>query len=398
MQLSEKCQRIHSSVTLAIDSKAKEMRARGEDVVSFGAGEPDFNTPEYIIEAAIEALRSGKTKYTAAAGLPELREEICKLTKAHLGFDCTFDQVVVSTGAKQALFNALQAVCNPGDEVIIFTPYWVSYPELVQMADAIPVFVESDEKNNFAIDIDALEKAITAKTKAIILNSPSNPSGNVLSESEIRAIAEVAEKNDLIIISDEIYDQLVYDGTKHFSVCQISEAMRERTILINGMSKTYAMTGWRMGYSISNKKIAKMMSSFQSHATGNPNSIAQYATLAALKNENPEFDKMYAEFDRRRKFAHKTVNEIAGVSAAMPKGAFYIMANIKSTFGKKYNGKTIENSMDFAEALLDATKTAVVPGGPFGAEGYIRLSYATSMENIEKGLTRIKKFAEEILC
>lgn len=396
MILSEKCSKVQGSVTLAIDAKAKQMRADGMDVVSFGAGEPDFDTPKYIIDAAIDALKSGKTKYTAASGMPDLKKAISQLTTEKLGIPCACDQIVISTGAKQALFNALQVICNPGDEVIIFAPYWVSYPELVKMADAVPVFVPSNEENGFTIDFEAFGKAITDKTKAIILNSPSNPSGVVLSEEQIRQIAEIAVEHDLFIISDEIYDCLVYDGCKHFSPTQISEDVRKRTILINGMSKTYAMTGWRMGYSVCDAKIAKIMGSYQSHATGNPNTMTQFATLAAITNENTEFDKMYTEFDRRRKFMIETINGIDGISARMPKGAFYVMVSIKDIFGKKINGKTISNSMEFAENLLEEKQTAVVPGGPFGAEGYIRLSYATSMENIEKGLNRIKEFVSEV--
>ena len=394
MNLSEKCQRVQGSVTLQIDAKAKQMKAEGKDVVSFGAGEPDFQTPQYIIDAAVKALQEGKTKYTAAAGVPELRKAVCALTKKNLGIDCEFDQVVISTGAKQALFNAIQAVCNPGDEVIIFAPYWVSYPELVKMADGVPVFVKTQEDKGFAIDFDALNNALSDKTKAIILNTPSNPSGAVLSEEDVRKIADICKEKDLMVISDEIYDCLLYDGAKHFSVMQIDEDMRDRTILIYGMSKGYAMTGWRMGYSVSNKKIAKLMANYQSHATGNPNTITQYATLAALSQDNPEYEKMLNEFDARRKYMVKAVNEINGLSAQTPKGAFYVMVCIKDIIGKSYNGRKIYGSMDFAEILLDETMTAVVPGGPFGLDHYIRLSYATSMETIEKGLSRIKKFAE----
>lgn len=300
MQLSKTCEGIQSSVTLAIDAKAKAMRAEGKDVVSFGAGEPDFATPAYIVDAAIAALRDGQTKYTAAAGMPQLRQAICAFTKKNIGVEYTFDQVVVSNGAKQALFNALQAVCNPGDEVLLFAPYWVSYPELIKMAGAKPVFVPTVEEEGFAIDFTALENAVTEHTKAIILNSPSNPSGAVLSEKEVRTIAALAIKKDFIIISDEIYDALVYDGAKHFSPASIPEA-RDRVILINGMSKAYAMTGWRMGYSISNPTIAKMIGSYQSHATGNPNTVAQYSTLAAITSENPEFSAMLEEFRRAQK-------------------------------------------------------------------------------------------------
>lgn len=396
MQLSRKCQNIQSSVTLAIDAKAKAMRAEGKNVVGFGAGEPDFATPQYIIDAGIQALKDGKTKYTPAAGLPDLRKAVAKLTTQKLGIPCTFDQVVISTGAKQALFNALQVVCNPGDEVIVFSPYWVSYPELIKMADATPVFVPTHVENGFAPDVEALKKAVTDKTKAIILNSPSNPSGAVFPESDLRAIAAIAEEKDLMIISDEIYDCLLYDGAKHFSVTQISESVRNRTILINGMSKTYAMTGWRMGYSVSAPAVAKMMGSFQSHATGNANTMTQYATLAAVSEENTEFGTMLKEFDARRRYMVETINATPGLSAQMPKGAFYVMLNITELLGKSWEGRKITDSLSFADCLLDAKMTAVVPGGPFGLEGYVRLSYATSMENIVEGLKRIAAFAKEM--
>lgn len=395
MQLSRKCSQVQGSVTLAIDAKAKAMKANGENVISFGAGEPDFQTPGYIVDAAIEALHAGKTKYTAASGMPELKQAIAEKTAKKLSIPCTSANVVVSTGAKQALFNALQVICNPEDEVIIFAPYWVSYPELVKMADATPVFVDTVEEKGYAIDFDKLLSAINEKTKAILLNTPSNPSGAVLSEEDVRKVAEIAEKYDLMIISDEIYDCLVYDGEKHFSPMQISESVRKRTVLVNGMSKSYAMTGWRMGYSVSDGEIAKLMANYQSHATGNPNTVTQYATLTAVTNENVEFPHMYAEFDRRRKLTVEAVNNVEGISARMPKGAFYVMVCIKELFGKKHGGRVINSSMDFAEELLDSKKTAVVPGGPFGAEGYIRLSYATSEECITEGIRRIAEFVKE---
>lgn len=394
MRISKKCQAVQGSVTLAIDAKAKQMKAEKKDVVSFGAGEPDFQTPQYIVDAAIKALNDGKTKYTAAAGIPELRKAICTYTKKNIGVEYEFDQVVVSNGAKQAIFNALQAILNPGDEVIIFSPFWVSYPEMVKMADGVPVFVDTIQEQGFKIDFDALNKAINEKTAAIILNTPSNPTGAIIPENDVRKIAEIAKKYDLIVISDEIYDALLYDGEKHFSITQVDEEIKERTILINGMSKAYAMTGWRIGYSISNKQIAKMIANYQSHATSNPNTIAQYATLAALENENPEYEKMLKEFDRRRKYMVETVNNINGLSVQTPKGAFYAMVSIKNIIGKKFNGRVINGSMDFAEVLLEETMTAVVPGNAFGIDDHIRLSYATSMENIEKGLSRIKRFAE----
>lgn len=394
MKFSEKCQQIQSSVTLAIDAKAKQLRAQGEDVVSFGAGEPDFATPRYITEAAVKALSEGKTKYTAAAGMPDLRKKIAETVSEKFGYECTFDQIVVCNGAKQALFNTLQVLCNPGDEVIVPAPYWVSYPELIKMAGATPVFVTMNADGSF--DFDKLASAFSDKTKALILNTPSNPSGTVVPEEDVRKLARLAAEKDFMIISDEIYDSLVYDGAKHFSPTQIGPEAREHTVLINGMSKAYAMTGWRMGYSVATKELTKMMASFQSHATGNPNTIAQWATLAAISQKNDEFDTMYREFDERRRIMVEAVNAIPGLSAAMPKGAFYVMVDIHSVLGKMWQGKTIENSMDFASALLDATMTAVVPGGPFGAEGFIRLSYATDRETIRKGLSRIADFVKGV--
>ena len=265
---------------------------------------------------------------------------------------------------------------------------------MVKMADGVPVFVELIEKEGFKIDFEALKNAITDKTAAIILNTPSNPTGAVVPECDVREVAKIAKEHDLMIISDEIYDALLYDGEKHFSITQVDEDTKERTILINGMSKAFAMTGWRIGYSISNKQIAKMIANYQSHATSNPNTIAQYATLCAITNENTDFENMYQEFDKRRKYMVETINNIKGLSVHMPKGAFYAMVSIEGIIGKKYNGKVINGSMDFAEGLLESTLTAVVPGIAFGADKHIRLSYATSMENIEKGLNRIKDFAE----
>lgn len=396
MKLSEKNSKVQGSVTLAIDAKAKEMLAQGLDVVSFGAGEPDFNTPKYIVDSAIKALQEGKTKYTAASGMPQLKKAISDDVNKRLGIKTLPEQVVVSNGAKQALFNALEMICNPGDEVLIFSPYWVSYPELVCLAGATPVFVPTITQKGFAPDLDAFEKAITKNTKAVILNTPSNPSGAIIPREAVEFIAKKAVENDFYIISDEIYDALIYDGEKHFSPMQISKEVQDHTIYVNGMSKSYAMTGWRVGYSLCEASLAKKIGAYQSHATGNINSVAQNATITALTEENTEFASMYAEFVARRNYMVKTINACPKLSAQMPKGAFYVMVCIRDVLGKSFNGKKIASSMDFANILLEEKMVAIVPGGPFGLDDHIRLSYATSMANIEKGLKRICDFANEV--
>lgn len=396
MNLSRVNSAVHGSVTLAIDAKAKQMRAQGMDVVSFGAGEPDFNTPAYIVESAKAALDAGKTKYTAASGMPEAKSAIAVYVSKKLGVEVAADQVVVSNGAKQALFNSLQMICNPEDEVIIFSPYWVSYPELVSLTGAKPVFVKTITQDGFKPDLNAFRSAITKNTKAVILNTPSNPSGAIIEKDDIIAICEEAVKHDFFIISDEIYDSLIYDGNVHFSPMQISEDVRKRTIYINGMSKAFAMTGWRVGYSVCEASLAKLMGAYQSHATGNVNAVAQNATITALTTENAEFENMYNSFVFRRNEMVKMINADENLSCQTPKGAFYVMVCIEKVLGKKLDGKVIANSMDFAEALLENDLVAVVPGGPFGIEGYIRLSYATSMKNIEKGIARICEFCKKL--
>ncbi|MBA5850438.1 pyridoxal phosphate-dependent aminotransferase [Clostridium sp. cel8] len=396
MILSKKAEKIQSSITLEITAKAKQMKAQGIDVIGFGAGEPDFNTPEYIQKAAIDAMKAGFTKYTPASGIEKLKEQIVEKFKKDNDLNYKTNQVIISTGAKQCLYNALFAILNPGDEVLISVPYWVSYPELVKLADGVPVFVNTKEENNFKYTIDELESAVTDKTKAIIINSPNNPTGSVYTKDELKVIAEFAKEKDIFIISDEIYEKLIYDNKKHISIASISEDAYNRTIVINGVSKTYAMTGWRIGYAAGNSKIIKLMSNVQSHTTSNPNSIAQYASVAALKFDSPEVKNMIVEFSRRRKYMVEKINDIKLVSCFNPIGAFYVMMNISKTFGKKYDENTIENSMDFSKLLLEKEKVAVVPGIGFGVDDYVRLSYATSMENIVSGLERIEKFVNKL--
>lgn len=396
MRISQRCQRVTGSLTLAIDAKAKEMKQKGIDVVGFGAGEPDFDTPEHIRRAAKDALDLGKTRYTPAAGMPELRQAICDKLKRDNGLDYVPQQIVVSNGAKHSLFNSFQALLEEGDEVIVPGPYWVSYPEIVRMAGGVPVIVEGREENNFKPTIDDFRAAVTDKTRAVVINSPNNPNGFVFTREELQAIGDLAIEKDLSIVSDEIYEFLVYDGAEHISIASLSPEIKERTIVINGMSKAYAMTGWRIGYTASPLNAAKAMTNFQSHSTSCPNSIAQYAALTALSGPDDQLKSMVAEFDRRRRRIVELINEIPGLSCKPPKGAFYVMMNISGVFGKRYNGAPIVDSMSFTQLLLDNSHVAVVPGAGFGADAYVRLSYATSMENIEKGLARIKEFVGKL--
>ena len=389
--LSEKAMGISPSSTLAIDAKFKEMKANGEDVVGFGAGEPDFDTPEHIKAAAIRAIENNQTRYTPAAGTVELRKAVAKKFKEENGLDYKFTNIVISNGAKHSLVNAFMAICNPGDEVIIPAPFWVSYPEMVKIADGVPVILYTKEEDNFKASPEAIRNAITDKTKAIILNSPSNPTGMVYTREELKEIADIAVEKNIYVISDEIYEHLIYEG-EHISIASFNEKIKDLTIVINGVSKTYAMTGWRIGFAAANDEIAKIMSNLQSHAASNPNSIAQAATVAALEGGLGEVEIMKGHFAKRRDFMVKTINSIDGLSCLKPNGAFYIMMNIDGIIGKELYGKVINTSDDFAEIFLKIAKVAVVPCTGFGAANYVRWSYATSMENITEGLSRLKKF------
>ncbi|ERI92933.1 aspartate transaminase [Clostridiales bacterium oral taxon 876 str. F0540] len=393
MIYSIKAQGIAPSITLSIDAKAKKMKQEGIDVIGFGAGEPDFNTPENIQNAAIEAIKRGFTKYTAASGIKELKEAIAQKFKNDNSLSYTHSQIVVSTGAKQSLANVFQAILNPGDEVIIPIPFWVSYPELVKLSDGVPKFIETTEENNFKYSISSLEKVVTNKTKAIIVNSPNNPTGTVYNREDLISIADFAKKHDLVIISDEIYEKLIYSENKHVSIASLSKDAYDRTVVINGVSKSYAMTGWRIGYAAcGDEKIAKLMSNIQSHVTSNPNSIAQYASVEALNGEQETIMHMLNEFNNRRKYMVNRINKIKYISCNEPEGAFYIMVNISNIIGKSINGICIKDSLTFSDVLLEEEKVAVIPGSAFGVDNYIRLSYATSLENIENGLNRIENF------
>lgn len=392
MELSKKNLDITASLTLEIDAKAKKMKAQGIDVIGFGAGEPDFNTPLFIIDAAKEALDKGYTRYTPSSGILELRQAICHKLLVDNGMTYKPQEILVSNGAKHSLYNIFQAILNPGDEVIIPSPYWVSYPEMVKMADGIPVFVDTLEEDNFGINLETLKQVITHRTKAIIINSPNNPCGCVYGREQLEGIAELALKHGFFIVSDEIYEELLYDGTEHISIASLSPEVKDITLLVNGMSKAYAMTGWRIGYTAGNPKIIDVMANVQSHSTSNPNSIAQYASLAALEGPKDVVMDMVSQFDHRRRFIVDRINATEGISCTMPLGAFYVMMNISKIIGRTYKGRVIEGSLDFADALLDSQNVAVVPGIAFGADEYVRLSYATSKENIHRGLNRIEDF------
>lgn len=392
MNLSKKAMNMEPSMTLALTAKAGELKAQGVDVISFGVGEPDFNTPQNIIDAAILAMNQGKTKYTAVSGITELKEAIVKKFYNDNGLNYKSENIIVSTGGKQCLFNVFAAILNVGDEVLIPKPYWVSYPELVKLNDGIPVFVETNEEDDFKINFKNLEKSITNKTKAIVVNSPNNPTGSIYSKKELMEIADFAKKYDLYIISDEMYEKLTYGDNKHISIASLNEDAFNRTIVVNGLSKAYAMTGWRVGYAAGKKEIVKLMNNIQSHTTSNVNSIAQYASLEALTGQQEEMKIMQNEFDRRRKVMMKLLDDISDVSYIEPKGAFYILVNIEKIL-KKFK---ISGSSEFCEKLLDRENVVAIPGIAFGEDNYIRLSYATSMDSIETGLNRISNFIKNL--
>lgn len=397
MEISEKVSKIAPSLTLEISAKAKKMKADGISVIGFGAGEPDFNTPDYICEAGKKAIEIGFTKYTPASGTAELKNAVCEKFLKDNGLTYTPDQIVVSSGAKGSLYHAICAIIDDGDEVIIPSPYWLTYPELVKLAGGKCVFVETKKENGYKITAKELENAITDKTKAIILNTPNNPTGAVYGKDEISAIAAVIEKHGIYVISDEIYEKLIYDGEKHFSIAAESEYMKEHTVVINGMSKTYSMTGWRIGYLAAPKAIAKAISSMQSHTSSNPCSIAQYASVAALVDKEGEkfIADMQGIFDERRKYMVKTLKDVKGITIIEPKGAFYVFMDVSSTYGKKYDGEVIEGSLSFANAALKKG-VALIPGVAFGQDKCVRLSYAISLEDIKEGLKRLIEFIEEL--
>ncbi|MBQ8654806.1 MAG: pyridoxal phosphate-dependent aminotransferase [Clostridia bacterium] len=396
LNISHRAQNIAPSPTLAIDARAKEMKAAGLDVVGFGAGEPDFPTPAHICDAAKEALDKGMTRYTPAAGTKELRKVICEKLRKDNDMTYIYGDILVSNGAKHSLYTIFQAILDPGDEVLIPTPCWVSYPEMVRMAGGVPVFIPSDESTNFIPTSKDIASRVTRRTKAIIITSPSNPTGSVWSREQLQFVADLAVSHPFYVVSDEIYEKLIFDGQKHLSIAQLGESIKAQTFMVNGLSKAYAMTGWRIGYVAGPRHEISAMANFQSQATSNPNSIAQYAAMAALEGDQSCVDEMVAEFEKRRDVMVERINSIPGISCLKPQGAFYIMMNIKQLMGRSYHGRVLESSLDFAELLLAEQQVAVVPGVAFEAEGYCRLSYATSMEQINKGLDRIEAFVKSL--
>ena len=394
-ELSKIALKVNPSTTLAIDSLAKQMKADGLDVIGFGTGEPDFMTPDNISEAGIAAIREGKTKYTPAAGIVPLRKAAAARLKADCGLNYDYTQIVIASGAKHNVYAALRTLVNPGDEVIVPAPYWVSYCEMVSICGGVPVVVETTEGAGFKMTPAQLEAAVTPKTKALMLNNPSNPTGMVYTENELRALAEVCVKHDLYVIADEIYYKLMYDGKPFTSFASLGGDVKERTILINGVSKSYAMTGWRIGYAAANAQIAKVMSNYLSHSTGAPSTISQWAAVEALEGQQDTIEDMRKVFEQRRNYFVKRLNSIPGVSCIMPEGAFYIMMNIEKLIGRTIGGVEITDDDVFAEAFLKQGLVAVVPCSGFGIKNFVRWTYATSMENIEEGLNRLEKFLAE---
>ena len=397
MEVSKRTKEISPSLTLEISAKAKKMKAEGISVIGFTAGEPDCNTPDYIIESAKRALDEGFTKYTPASGTQELKQAICNKLSRDNGLSYTTDQILISTGAKSSLFHIISAMVEEGDEVIIPSPYWLTYPELVKLAGGKCVYVETKKENGYKITAKELESAITEKSKCIILNSPNNPTGAVYTEEELRALSEVIINNDLLVISDEIYEKLIYDGEKFYSIAQVSEQMKNRTVVVNGLSKAYSMTGWRVGYLAGPKEIVKAASSMQSHTTSNTCSISQYASVEALNSPKSEefISQMVTAFDRRRKLIMEKMSEIEGVEFSAPKGAFYLFLDVSSYYGKSFNGEVINGSLKFCDLAL-AKGVALIPGVAFGEDKCVRLSYAIADEDIIEGAKRIKSFISEL--
>ena len=393
-ELSRIATAVQASTTMAIDAMFKQMKADGIDVIGFGAGEPDFDTPDEIKAAGISAIEQNVTRYTPAAGTVELRQAVCDRMRIDCGLEYKPSQVVVSSGAKHLVYLALRALVNPGDEVILPAPYWVSYYELIKMVGGVPVMVTATEAEHFKLTAEKLSAAITPNTKAIILNNPSNPTGMMYGREELEAIADVCVKHEVYVISDEIYYGLVYDGAAFTSFAGLSPEVKELTILINGVSKSYAMTGWRIGYACANDQIAKVMANYVSHSTGSPVAISQKASVAALTGPQEKIEAMRQAFEERRNYIVERMNAIPGVSCIKPEGAFYVMMNLEELIGKTIHGVTITNDDVFADTFLKYGLVAVAPGSGFGAPNFVRWSYATSMDNIKEGLDRLEKFLQ----
>jgi aspartate aminotransferase len=392
MKISQRVKAVLPSATLAVTNRAKEMKAQGLDVLGFAAGEPDFDTPDFIKDAAIEALKKGQTKYTPAAGTPELRKAIAEKLKNENGLTYTFDQIVVNLGAKHSVFMVMQTVLEPGDEVLMPTPYWVTYPETIRLAGAKPVLLETTAQTGYKITPAQLKSAITPKTALLILNSPNNPGGFCYSPDELKALAKVLEGTSVMVMSDEIYERLVYGGTTFISFAALSEDAYNRTLTVNGLSKSFAMTGWRLGYTAGPLDVMKAMARLQDHVTQNPVTFTQPAAIAALKDTTGVVEKMRVEFEKRGMFMAERLNAIKGVHCRIPEGAFYCFPDVSAHYGRTIGGATLTNSMTFATALLEQALVAVVPGDPFGSPKNVRLSFACSMQQIEKGIARIQEW------
>lgn len=396
LSLSQKAIAVKPSSTLAITAKAKELKKSGIDVVGFGAGEPDFNTPKNVCDAAIKAIETGFTKYTPASGTNELKAAISKKFRDFNGLDYAPNQIVISNGGKHALTNIFNAILNPGDEVIIPSPYWLSYPEMVKLSDGVPVFITGTKENGYKVTAKQLDEAITEKTKAFVLNSPNNPTGMVYSKEELQALAEVIVKRDIYVVADEMYENLIYGDEKHVSIASLGEDIYNHTITCSGLSKSYAMTGWRIGYTGSSVEIAKLMSAMQSHATSNPNSIAQFASVEALNGPQDDVARMRGEFDKRRLYMYDRVSKMPYVDVMKPQGAFYVFMDMSKALELSYKGEKLGTASKLAEVLLADYAVAVIPCADFGFPTHIRLSYAISIEQIEKGLSRIEKFLNDL--
>ena len=392
LTLSKKAKAVKPSSTLAITAKAKELKAKGIDVVGFGAGEPDFNTPDNINNAAIKAIKEGFTKYTPASGIMELKQAISRKFKSfnHLNYEP--EQIVISNGGKHSLINVFAAILNPGDEVMIPAPYWLSYPEMVKLEDGIPVPVATKKENGYKVTVEELEQAYTDKTKALVLNSPCNPTGMLYTREELEKIAAFIVEKDIYVVSDEMYEYLTYDGAEHVSIGSLNDEIFARTITVSGVSKSYAMTGWRIGYTGSSLEIAKLMSSVQSHSASNPNSIAQKATVEAITGPQETIAYMKEQFDKRRKYMVERIAKMPHVSCVEPKGAFYVFIDVEEATAMKYKGEVVGSSAKLADIMINDFNVALIPCEDFGIENHVRLSYAISLENIEKGLDRFEAF------
>ena len=389
MKLSKLAQKLKPSATVTITAKAKALKAQGIDVIGFGAGEPDFDTPNNIKKSAISAINSGFTKYTAPGGIDKIKEAIIERIKKDYDIKYEKPEIIVSCGAKHILYNLTQVLVDDGDEVIIPAPYWVTYPEQVTIAGGAPVIIDTNEKSGFKISPKDLEEKINERTKAIILNYPSNPTGSTYTKNELESIVNIALDSDLIIITDEIYDKIIYGDTKHTPIPSLSKKAKENSILVNGVSKAYSMTGWRIGYAAGNRDVIKAMNNLQGQCTSNPVTISQYAAIEAFTGSQDEVEKMRKEFEIRKDYIVNELNKIDGINCFEPQGAFYVFPNVSNFYGKKHEDKTINNSLDFTEFLLEVAKVAVVPGIEFGADSYIRISFAVSDKEIKEGISRI---------